>query len=173
MIGGATRNVGKTSLSCKIIERFAETNKIIGLKIKTLYEGDSFFHGKERNPLTGEFRITEEKDIKGTEDTSKMLRVGAKRVFRIKVKSNSIEKAFNELEKITGQNCVFVCESNSLRKAVRPGIFIMIKNKDSETMKPSAKELQKFADRIVYSDGKKHNFDAGKLMIKNGEWKFL
>ena len=51
LIGGATRNVGKTSLSARIINKFAH-EQVVAIKIKTIYPNDSFFHGKyDQNKL--------------------------------------------------------------------------------------------------------------------------
>ncbi len=172
MVGGTSRNVGKTSFTCKIIKKFSVDYKLIGLKIKTIYTGDNFFHGKERTPLkiNEEYRITEEKSVEGNEDTSRMLKAGADRVFRIKVKNEYIEKAFEKLISEIGKECFFVCESNSLRTAVKPDLFLMIKNKNSTEMKPSAKKLEKFADKIIFTNGKEHNFDIDNIKIEKNTW---
>jgi len=172
MIGGASRNVGKTTLIMDIINEFSKNNNIVAIKIKTIYEGDNFFHGKDRSPLgeNEKFRIIEEKDINSGEDTAKMLKSGAKRVFKIKVKSQFISEAFSEIYKIIDRNSFLICESNSLREAVKPDLFLLIKHKNNVEMKPSAKKLEKFADRIIYSDGKKHDFSKGDLQIIESKW---
>ncbi|RLD71143.1 MAG: hypothetical protein DRJ10_19690, partial [Bacteroidetes bacterium] len=170
LIGGATRNVGKTSFSCAIIENLSKINSIIGLKIKTLYEGDMFFHGKDRNPLKGNYRIIEEFDNSGDEDTMRMLKAGAKQVFRIKVKSEFIKDAFNELFQQIPENSFILCESNSLRKVLKPALFLMIKHKNSNKIKPSAKKMEPLADKIIFTDGEKHDFDIENIIIKNGQW---
>jgi hypothetical protein len=46
----------------------------------------------------------------------------------------------------------------------------MIKHKYSSEIKPSAKELEHLADKIVFTDGKKHNFDMKNITIENGGW---
>ncbi len=170
LIGGATRNVGKTTFSCAVIDKMSKTHTVIGLKIKTLYEGDDFFHGKDRNPLTGNYRIIEEFDQSGNEDTMRMLKSGAKQVFRIKVKSEFIKEAFEELYQQIPKNSFILCESNSLRKVLEPALFLMIKHKNSNEIKPSAKELEPLADKIIFTDGKKHDFDINNIMIENGQW---
>lgn len=73
LVGGATRNVGKTTFICRIIEKFSREVPIVALKIKTLRKDDAYFHGKDRNPLKENefFRITEE-TVSGNEDTQKM-----------------------------------------------------------------------------------------------------
>lgn len=170
IIGGASRNVGKTTFSCQIIEHFSNKYAIIGLKVKTIYEGDDFFHGKDRSPLETDFRLIEEFDDKSDEDTGKMLRSGAKRVFRLKVKSHALKKAFLYFTDQINENSLIVCESNSIRKILQPDLFLLIKNQEENEMKPSAKELEKFADKIILTDGKHHDFTVSQLGISNGKW---
>ena len=170
LIGGATRNVGKTAFSCSVIRNNSKKYKIIALKIKTIYEGDDFFHGKDRNPLKGNYRIIEEIDTDGDEDTQRMLQAGANRVFRIKAKSEFLKEAFHDFYSQLPEGSFIVCESNSLRNILKPSIFLLIKHKSSDEMKPSAKKLAPLADKIVYTDGIKHDFDAGKIIISNNKW---
>jgi len=172
MIGGASRNVGKTSLTSEIIRKISLEHSIVGIKIKTLYDGDNFFHGKDRSPLTENenFRITEETSQEGAEDTSKMLQAGAKRVFKIKVKSQFIEEALETLKAKISETDLFVCESNSLRTVAKPGLFLMIKHKEGGEMKPSAKKLEKFADKVIFTDGQNHEFDINSLKARQGSW---
>ncbi len=170
LIGGATRNVGKTSFTTTIIRQFASQHAIVGLKIKTLYEGDSFFHGKDRNPLDGDYRITEETDTKSTEDTSRMLAAGAQRVFKIKTKATHLAEAFAQLQREIQHDGLWICESNSLREAVIPDLFLLIKHQQLSDMKPSAKRLQRLADQIVWTDGERHLFNFDSLKVENGCW---
>jgi len=174
MIGGATRNVGKTTFVCKVIEKFSQLLPIVAIKVKTIYEGDSFFHGKDKNPLTENYRIINEVDATTEEDTALMLKAGAQKVFRVKVKSNFIEQVFKELQDILPKNIVWICESNSLRLAVKPSLFIMITNQLNNNMKPSAEQLLPFADLIVVSDGKTFNFSENNLTYSETYgWKFV
>ena len=173
LIGGATRNVGKTTFSCSVIKNNSKQNTIIGLKIKTLYKGDDFFHGNDRNPLKGNYRIIEEFDKNGNEDTMRMLDAGAKKVFRIKVKSEFIKEAFDELFQQIPENSFILCESNSLRKVIEPTLFLMIKHDNSNEMKPSAKKLEPLVDKIIFTDGRQHNFNINNITIKNDQWILL
>ncbi len=173
LIGGATRNVGKTTLVSKIIKKFSLKYDIISLKIKTIYKGDNFFHGNDKNPLKEEenYRIFEELNKAGDEDTSKMLKSGAKKVYKIKTYSENIMEAFEQVLRKIEDKSILLCESNSLKSVIEPDLFLIIKNKNSKDIKPSAFELQKYADEIIYTDGKNHDFDIDCLIIENGRWK--
>lgn len=171
LIGGATRNVGKTHFTCSVIENISKKHNIIGLKIKTIYENDDFFHGKDINPLKGNYRIIEELDKNGNEDTIKMLKAGAKRVFRIKSKNIFLKEAFNLFMNLIPENSLIICESNSLREIIKPGLFLLIKQKNSDDIKPSAKKLEIYADKIIYTDGEKHDLKVNQIIIENDNWK--
>ena len=45
MIGATARQSGKTEMASRIIKRFCAREKIIGIKITTVHEGDESFHG--------------------------------------------------------------------------------------------------------------------------------
>lgn len=173
MIGGATRNVGKTSFIYQIIKNLSEKNIIVAIKIKTIYENDNFFHGKDINPLkeNEKYRITKENDISGNEDTSKMLNAGAYKVFKIKTKNKFILEALSELNTLISDDNFIICESNSLREFIIPGLFIMIKHIKSEEIKPSALKLEKFADKIIFTDGENHDFNPKNIFISENNWK--
>jgi hypothetical protein len=170
MIGGASRNVGKTTLTCNIIRHFSKSHAIVGLKIKTIYEGDQFFHGKDRNPLKENYRLIEEFEINGDEDTSKMLKAGAKRAFKLKVNNLNLHEAFIYFLEHIDKNSLIICESNSLRKVVIPDIFLMIKHIEDKNMKPSAIELEEFADKNIFTDGVKHTFQVNELQVNDLKW---
>ena len=170
LIGGSSRNVGKTTFAVKIIEKFAREHQIVGLKIKTVYVGDDFFHGKDRSPLTSDYRLVEEMNSSSNEDTAKMLKAGAKRAFKLKVKSDAILQAFESFKGLLKKPNLIVCESNSLRWVINPAIYLLIKQKGDENMKPSAIELEKYADKIVYTDGEKHNFSLDDIVVKDSRW---
>ncbi|OQX98767.1 MAG: hypothetical protein B6I24_04425 [Bacteroidetes bacterium 4572_128] len=175
LVGAATRNLGKTTFVERLIKKFSSKFSIVGLKIKTIYKNDNFFHGKGRSLLKKNFEIIEETNTKNSEDTNRMLKNGASRVFMIRCFSDFLGLAFNEfLKKIDEKNFI-VCESNSLRKFVKPDVFILIKHKTKIEIKPSAKKLEKYANLFIFSDGK--NFDKNineiGLKIKNSVWKLI
>lgn len=166
IIGGASRNVGKTALASRIINKFSNEVSIIALKIKTIRKGDNFFHGKDINPLKENepYRITEE-TYTGNEDTQRMLTAGANRIFKIKVRQEYLSESFNYFKTKLNSDDFIICESNSLRYVVKPALFLFIKPSYFDEMKPSAIDLVKFADVIIPTDGKKHNFTVSRLKI--------
>lgn len=173
LIGGATRNVGKTTFTKAVIKHFATQHSIIGLKIKTLRKGDEHHHGKGRHQLDGDFLVVEE-SFSSEEDTGKMFDAGAKQVFHIKAKEDSLESAFQEFIQNIPPESMIVCESNSLRKIIEPGIFLLIKHLNHPNeMKPSARELEPLANHIIFTNGISHNFVPEQISINTQKWQLL
>lgn len=173
LIGGTNRNVGKTTLSLFLINKFKEINPVIGLKVTSIYPNDEKYHGKHETTLDEDFEIIEEKDLSGQKDTSKMLLAGAEMVFYIRTKDEKIDKAYAEFLKLIPNNSIIVCESISLRKFLKPGLFVLIKSLLSQKIKQSAIELEPFADLIINSDGEAFDFDLDKIEFVEGRWRII
>ena len=82
-----------------------------------------------------------------------------------------LEKGAQELLEKIGKNTPFVCESNSLRHVVIPGLFLMLKNPENQNMKQSAADVRHHADSVVYSDGQHFQFDFEQLSLKANTWR--
>lgn len=63
-----------------------------------------------------------------------------------------IDEGFDAFMSLVPDNAMIVCESNSLRKFVKPGVFIMAKNVNESQIKRSAMEVIKQADLIFKND---------------------
>ncbi len=171
IVGGAMRNVGKTTLVTRIIQKFSTQYQIIALKIKTIYPNDDFFHGKERRPLLRNFEIEEETSKSGNADTMRMLNVGAHKVFKIRTSHEFLQQAFEQfMTNFCDRNSLLICESVSLREFYQPNVFLMIISTNSEHIKPSAKRLLYHADALITTDGSEHDFDLNRLAVKNNVW---
>jgi len=85
-------------------------------------------------------------------------------VFKIKAKNNYLGIAFSEfLSRTNTENKLIICESNSLRDYVIPQYFFIILGTENAEIKPSAQRLLKYANKIVYSDGKNFDINIKKL----------
>lgn len=176
LVGGASRNLGKTELVCRILKKFESKQPLVGLKIKTLRSGEEKYHGKDPfiREAGGQIRIVEESNRESDEDTGRMLRAGASRVFRIRCQEDALGDAFQRwLDLFPGEKPTVICESNSLRRVLLPGLFIMLApwSEDVE-WKPSALPWKGIARPIVYSNGK-DRYDPDPIPaihLKDGGW---
>ncbi|MFN8257943.1 MAG: hypothetical protein U0W24_19790 [Bacteroidales bacterium] len=172
LLGGAKRNVGKTTLLCRIIAHFSENHQIAALKIKTIYDGDDFFHGKNQSQAINEFILTKEDNAGTNEDTGKMLRAGAKEAYLLRAKSAFLKQGFEKFLSEISNQYLIICESNSLRLIVKPDLFLFVQDEAAVEIKPSALKLVHLADRIIISNGITHDFAPGNLNINNDRWEF-
>ncbi|MHC4560228.1 MAG: molybdenum cofactor guanylyltransferase, partial [Planctomycetota bacterium] len=74
---------------------------------------------------------------------------------------------------VIGPNAVSICESNSLRQAIEPGLFLMVRSCDLKIWKSSARQVKKYADRIVISNGSGFDFDIDQIKLVDGKWALL
>jgi len=154
MVGAMARGAGRTKLACSLIERFSSRCSIIGIKVTTVEDAESGCPRGESecgvcSSLQGAYEIVEETDANGDKDTCRMLASGAGRVFWLRALKAHLEEGIAALLDITGVGAVSVCETNSLRRVVEPGLFFMVERRGEENYKASAKDVVRYADRIV------------------------
>jgi len=175
MIGSAGANVGKTELACALIKRFSKSGDIVGMKVTTIRAKDGQCpRGGEGcgvcSSLEGNFSITEESDTDSCKDTSRLLAAGASRVFWLRVMKTHLKEGISTLLDAIGPNATSICESNSLRRVVQPGLFLMVRGHNLRTWKNSARQVKDYADEIVVSNGAGFDFDVDQVKLVDGKW---
>ncbi|MFA5973976.1 MAG: hypothetical protein WC780_16625 [Lentimicrobiaceae bacterium] len=150
MIGGNSRNSGKTTMACNIISRLSASQEVIGLKVTSIRPGEYEMHGNHSEEDPAGFTIFEELNPVSHKDTSKMLSAGATHVYYIRATEVFIEKAIlHFLERYINKQFI-VCESRSLRGIIVPGLFLMMMRIPEEnTVKESTTYISK-ADQVFY-----------------------
>jgi hypothetical protein len=162
LIGSTARNSGKTALATSIINKYRLNHHVIALKVTTIAEKNGkCIRGGEGcgtcSSLKGNFEITEELNAAGNKDTALLLAAGAEKVYWLKVLKSHMNVGFEEFISLVPVNAIIVCESNSLRKVVKPGVFIMMKTPGDNTIKNSAAEVMSQAG-IVYENNLEDDF---------------
>jgi molybdopterin-guanine dinucleotide biosynthesis protein A len=176
IVGSTGRNTGKTEFACRLIKQYSNQHKIIGVKVVTIErnETESCPRGGKGcgvcNSLQSEFEITEETVIDPSKDTSRMLMAGANKVYFLKVDKNCLENGINALIELLPNNAMVICESNSIRKVLEPGLFLVIKNAEDKVIKESCAEVIKFANKVIRFNCKSWDFNPDRVVIKNLEW---
>jgi molybdopterin-guanine dinucleotide biosynthesis protein A len=176
MIGSAGSNVGKTELACALLGKIGEGSGVIGIKVTTIRDKEGQCpRGGEGcgvcSSLEGVYSIVEELDSSSEKDTARLLAAGASRVFWLRVREEHLLEGMTALLDIVGHDTVSICESNSLRKVVEPGLFLMVGSRNTKNWKSSALGVKKCADRILISDGSSFDFDPNRIKFINGKWK--
>src|SRR5215475_13168201 len=104
VIGGHSRNVGKTSVVAGLISTLPEFHWT-AFKITQYGHGICSANGQACDCATGDhsWAISEEKNRQGDSDTSRFLAAGAERVFWVRSEQGGLAEAMPALrERITG-----------------------------------------------------------------------
>lgn len=175
MVGAVARGAGRTTLACSLIERFSSRSSITGIKVTTVKDPESGCPRGESecgvcSSLEGAYEIVEETDANGDKDTCRMLASGAGRVFWLRALKAHLEEGIAALLDIAGTDAVLVCESNSLRRVVEPGLFFMVESPGEKSYKASAEDVVQHADRIVLFDGNEFDIGVEEVELADGRW---
>jgi hypothetical protein len=173
MIGGNSRNTGKTTMACTLINKLSVTHEIIGLKVTSIRPGEQGFHGNHEEESEMDTYIYEELNSESNKDTSKMLRAGAKRVYYIRLVPDSGEKPILHFLSRYINNQVIVCESRSLRNLVTPGFFLMMMKSPNDGTEKDVSAYISIADKVFYegNDFVRVNEFASSLQFEKGKFK--
>src|SRR5450432_239986 len=151
VIGGHSRNVGKTSVVAGLIAALREFNWT-ALKITQFGHGICSADGKPCDCDTGDdhFRaVSDEKDLSGESDTSRFLVAGARRSLWVRTRQGRLGEAMPDIErKIAGAENV-IMESNSVIRFLRPDLYLTVLDADTEDFKDSAREFLDRADAVI------------------------
>lgn len=175
IIGSTGQNKGRTDFACRLIEKYSKEYFIIGVKVVAVNRnnGSCPFGGKGNNICLSHednFDILEETSLNSGKDTSRMLGAGAKKVYLVKVDENCLQQGLDALLKLVPQEAFVIIESNSIRKVLEPGVFIVIKNADDTAIKKSSIEVIGLANKIIEYDKLSWNFSPDRVIIKENTW---
>jgi molybdopterin-guanine dinucleotide biosynthesis protein A len=175
MIGGAGRNTGKTMFACEVIRRLADRWRVVGVKVTTLTdrEGPCPRGGQgcgACHSLTGDYQITEERAASRHKDTQQMLAAGAREAYWLRVAHEHLEDGVGDLLARIPRGCCVVCESNSARQVLEPGLFVVIRDGVDGGIKASCRQVFHLADRIVTRDGSGWDLSPQSCLYIDGRW---
>ena len=150
VVGGHSRNVGKTSVVAGLIAALAE-RQWTAVKITQFGHGICSVNGEACGCATAEHTvaISEERDRSGKSDTSRFLLAGAQRSLWVRTKQGFLAEAMPSLRKrLEGAGNV-IMESNSVIKFLRPDIYLSVLDYETADFKASAREFLDRADAIL------------------------
>lgn len=150
VVGGHTRNIGKTQLVVEIIRAFPEV-RWIAVKITQYGHGVCSINGESCDCAPDEhtFALQEERDRSGQSDTSRFLAAGAPRVFWVRTKQGRLAEALPPLRrKLAGAENV-VIESNTVLHFLSPDLYLPVLDFSRADFKASARAFLDRADAYV------------------------
>lgn len=166
LVSGSGRNVGKTSFIRQIIERNAD-QKLIAIKITPHFHEPT--EGLQTIETHENYRIFQETETSSGKDSSLFLQSGAGKVFFIQTKESGLKDAFRKTLSLFESGLPIVVESAALRKILIPALYLFIR-REGDALKPSATEMMKLADRVVFSNDTTFNLNP-KCVTFNQIWK--
>jgi molybdopterin-guanine dinucleotide biosynthesis protein len=154
LIGASGRNAGKTTVARALIGAFKSRCDIAVLKITCMAHRHAHCpHGSDGcgacADLKADYELAEEKDRTSGKDTSELLASGAARVFWLRTLYAAIADGYADFASRVSPDMLVICESNSLRKSVVPGCFIMVHNTKHAVLKPTAQDVLALTDISV------------------------
>jgi len=150
VIGGQSRNLGKTSVVAGLIAAIPSYNWT-AFKITQFGHGQCSLDGEPCHCATADhtWAISEEKDHSGKSDSSRFLAAGAKRSFWVRTKQGRLAEAMPLLRRRISESENAILESNSILKFIRPDLYITVLDPATEDFKTSAQEFLDRADVVI------------------------
>lgn len=150
VVGGHSRNVGKTSVVAGLISALPEC-EWTAVKITQYGHGICSANGEACDCATGDhsWAITEERDRTGASDTSRYLVAGAARVFWARTEQGRLAEAMPALRQRLENAGNVIIESNSVLRFLRPDLYLTVLDPGKEDFKTSAREFLDRADAVI------------------------
>lgn len=144
MIGGTARKSGKTTLICRLLEAFGRQYRIGAVKV-SLYDDEGDFGRHYPDALPDKVLMIREEDAALKKDSGRYLASGAAESWFMAALPEKEPSVLEEIRNISERTELMILESNTLRKNIEPGIFVMINNPERPPKK-SARELAHLVD---------------------------
>ena len=167
VIGGHSRNVGKTSVVAGLIAALPDYHWT-ALKITQYGHGVCSRDGEACHCATDDhsWAISEEKDRSGDSDTSRFLVAGAVRAFWVRTEQGRLAEAVPTIRRRIVESENAILESNSILKFVRPDLYLTVLDPATADFKRSSQEFLGQADAVILhvSDREKPAWNGISLM---------
>jgi len=150
VIGGHSRNVGKSSVVAGLIAALREFDWT-AVKITQYGDGVCSANGEACDCATADhsWAISEERDRSGESDTSRFLVAGAVQALWVRTEQGRLAEAVPALRRrLEGARNVII-ESNSVLKFLRPDLYLTVLDPATADFKNSAREFLDRASAVI------------------------
>ena len=150
IIGGHSRNIGKTSVMAKLIRR-VRPPEWAAVKITQFGHGVCSLDGEPCSCDPGEhgFVLTEERERNGRSDTRRFLQAGARRSLWLRVRQGQLHRAIPALMRALRREAWVMIESNSILGYIEPAFYLFVLDYLRSHFKASALKYLANADALV------------------------
>lgn len=156
VIGGHSRNVGKTSVVAGIIAALREY-QWTAMKITQYGHGICSKNGKQCHCASADhsWEISEERDASGRSDTSRFLAAGAAHVYWVRTQQGRLYDAMPSIRRRLEEVRNVILESNSVLGFVRPDLYLSVLDPATADFKVSAQKYLDQADAVILHESSK------------------
>ncbi len=150
VIGGHTRNIGKTSVMAGLIRALSSV-EWTAVKITQYGHGICSLDGEPCGcaPTEHPFVLTEEENVRGRSDTCRFLAAGARRSLWLRVRQGRLGEAFPLLKQALNGHKWVMIESNSILDFLKPALYLVVLDSSRRDFKTSALRGLARADALV------------------------
>jgi hypothetical protein len=150
IIGGHSRNIGKTSVMAELI-RHVRPPEWAAVKITQYGHGVCSLDGEPCSCDPGEhaFVLSEERERKGGGDTRRFLQAGARRSLWLRTRQGQLHRALPALLRALRREEWVMIESNSILGHINPALYLFVLDPSQNDFKASARKYLGRADALV------------------------
>ena len=154
VVGGHSRNIGKTSVVAGIITAMPEM-RWTAFKITQFGHGMCSANGEPCDCETAEHTVavSEERDGATGTDSARYLAAGAVRSFWVRTRQGDLSEAMPRIRKELERAENAVIESNSILRFLRPDVYLSVLEPGVADFKESAKRYLDRADAVLVAEG--------------------
>jgi hypothetical protein len=154
VVGGHTRNIGKTSVVAGLIAAMPEM-RWTAFKITQFGHGMCSANGEPCDCETAEHTVavSEERDGATGTDSARYLAAGAVRAFWVRTRQGDLSQAMPRIRKELERAENAVIESNSILRFLRPDVYLSVLEPEVEDFKESARRYLDRADAVLVAEG--------------------
>lgn len=152
VVGGHTRNIGKTSVVAALIAALPEM-RWSAFKVTQFGHGVCSANGEPCDCETDAHTVavTEERSATSGTDTARFLAAGAVRCFWVRTRQGQLAKAMPRVRKEISGSVNAILESNSIVRFLKPDLYLTVLDPANRDFKPSAQYVLDRADAVLWS----------------------
>ncbi len=154
VVGGHTRNVGKTSVVAGLIAAMPD-RQWTAVKITQFGHGVCSANGEPCDCETADhtIAISEERDRESGTDTSRYLGAGALRSLWVRTRQGQLAEAMPRVRRLLAESENVIVESNSILRFLQPDVSLSVLDPAVRDFKPSAMRYLDRVDGIIVPRG--------------------
>lgn len=154
VIGGHTRNIGKTSVVAGLIAALPE-KRWTAIKITQFGHGVCSANGEPCDCETADhtIAISEERDGNSGTDSSRYLAAGAERSFWVRTRQGQLSEAMSRVRALLAESENAIVESNSVLRFLQPDVSVTVLDPGVADFKASALRYLDRVDALIVPAG--------------------